>query len=88
MRRREFITLVGGAVAWPLTGRAQQAERTRRIGYLTGNAGDDSGPAWANELDSLLQQAQILGAPMAAVQSAVEISRQPIFPKKRRARDL
>jgi hypothetical protein len=38
-------------------------------------------PAWANELDSLLQQAKALGAPMAAVQRAIEISRQ-LFPKK------
>jgi hypothetical protein len=36
----------------------------------------------ANELDSLLQQAQVLGAPMAAVRRAIQISRQPIFPKK------
>jgi hypothetical protein len=41
-----------------------------------------SAPAWANELDSLLQQAQALGAPMAAVQRAVAISRQSIFTKK------
>jgi L,D-transpeptidase-like protein len=38
-------------------------------------------PAQANELDSLLQQAKALGAPMAAVQRAIEISRQ-LFPKK------
>ena len=41
-----------------------------------------SAPAWANELDSLLQQAQALGAPMAAVQRAIAISRQSIFAKK------
>lgn len=39
-------------------------------------------PARANELDSLLQQAKALGAPMVAVQRAIEIARQPIFPKK------
>jgi len=39
-------------------------------------------PAWANDLDSLLQQAQALGAPMAAVQRAIEVARQPIFPNK------
>lgn len=59
MRRRNFITLLGGAAAWPLTARAQQGERVRRIGVLVGLTEDD--PDTEARLAGLRQGLESLG---------------------------
>jgi putative tryptophan/tyrosine transport system substrate-binding protein len=60
MRRREFITLLGGAAAaWPLAAHAQQGERIRRIGVLHSLASDD--PEGQARLTAFVQGLQELG---------------------------
>ena len=59
MTRREFITLLGGAAAWPLAARAQQPERMRRIGVLAQGAAND--PETAARLTAFAQGLQELG---------------------------
>ena len=59
MKRREFITLLGGAAAWPLTARAQQSERMRRIVFLHGIAEHD--PEAKARVEAFRQGLEALG---------------------------
>jgi putative ABC transport system substrate-binding protein len=59
VRRRDFITLLGGAAAWPLAVRAQQPERMRRIGVLMAFTADD--PESQVRLAAFAQGLQQLG---------------------------
>jgi putative ABC transport system substrate-binding protein len=59
VRRREFITLLGSAAAWPLGARAQQREQMRRIGVLMILAADD--PESSPRVAALTQGLQQLG---------------------------
>jgi putative ABC transport system substrate-binding protein len=57
VKRRDFITLLGGAAAWPLAARAQQTGKVYRIGYL----GVTSYAGYAREIEALLRGLRRLG---------------------------
>src|SRR5262249_23118791 len=59
VKRRAFISLLGGAAAWPLAARAQQPERMRRMGALMDLAADD--PEGQSRLAAFLQGLQEAG---------------------------
>src|SRR5262249_14489597 len=57
MKRREFITLLGGAAAWPLSARAQQVGKLRTIGFL----GASTPSAWSQWTAAFVQRLRELG---------------------------
>jgi putative tryptophan/tyrosine transport system substrate-binding protein len=57
VRRREFVTLLGGAASWPLAARAQQAARLPTVGYL----GTAAASAWAPWTAAFVQRLHELG---------------------------
>ena len=59
LRRRTFLTLLGGAATWPLAARAQQGERMRRVGVLAPSSADDAD--YQARHGALLQELQRLG---------------------------
>jgi hypothetical protein len=77
--RRGFIELFGCAVvAASLLAACTQQALMPALEFKGVTTPNDV----VNNPDSFLQQAKVLGAPMAAVERAVQISHQPIFPKK------
>jgi len=62
VKRREFITLLGGAAVWPVAARAQQARKTYRIGFLANDPTIPAHPTGQAFLDGLRESGFIEGS--------------------------
>jgi len=84
MKRRQFITLVAGAAAWPLAARAQQMERVRRIVFLHALAEND--PEVKARIDAFRQGLETLGRWRTATSGSSIDSPVAIYPACRLTR--
>jgi hypothetical protein len=77
MRRRSFMQRVAASAALPFAACAPQPPTD-----TASSDGEATADDFARQSDAFLEQAKSLGAPMVAVQRALEISRQSVFPRK------
>ena len=78
MRRRDFITLIGGATAaWPVAARAQQPDRMRRIDVLMAYA--ESDPEGQALVAAFREGLQKLGGQRAAISGSTLAGRRPMW---------
>jgi putative tryptophan/tyrosine transport system substrate-binding protein len=67
MRRREFITLLGGTAAWPLCARGQQSSRQATVGFLSSRSAAESAPLVAAFQDGLNETGFIVGKSVSII---------------------
>jgi putative tryptophan/tyrosine transport system substrate-binding protein len=77
MRRREFITLIGGAAVWPQAARAQQAAKLPSVGFLTAGTAGASSPFLTALLEGLRQLNWIEGKTIAIAYRYAENHNEP-----------
>jgi len=87
MKRREFITLLGGAAAWPLAGRAQQRRKPLTVGYLMSGGSTAWTSAFADRLRELgwiegrtiaIEYRDVEARPERVAEAAVEFVRHEV----------